>query len=87
MKKIILILTISFYSTIPFAAEVTIEMLNKRADGQIMVLHDVLGVSPITPKFVKNFLANSLQGIPGALVSYAEAVKNKTFPASEHCFK
>ena len=24
--------------------------------GQIMVLHDVLGVSPITPKFVKNFL-------------------------------
>lgn len=56
-------------------------------DGQIMVLHDLLGVSPITPKFVKNFLANSLQGIPGALVSYAEAVKNKTFPAPEHCFK
>ena len=37
MKKIILILTILFYSTISFAADITIEMLNKRADGQIMV--------------------------------------------------
>tara|TARA_B100001093_G_scaffold389175_1_gene375371 strand:- start:604 stop:1029 length:426 start_codon:yes stop_codon:yes gene_type:complete len=37
MKKIILILTILFYSTISFAADITIEMLNKSADGQIMV--------------------------------------------------
>ena len=37
MKKIILILTILFYSTISFAADITIEMLNKRPDGQIMV--------------------------------------------------
>ena len=37
MKKIILILIILFYSTISFAADITIEMLNKRADGQIMV--------------------------------------------------
>jgi len=37
MKKIILILTILFYSTISFAADITIEMLNKRTDGQIMV--------------------------------------------------
>ena len=37
MKKIILILIILFYSTISFAADITIEMLNKRPDGQIMV--------------------------------------------------
>ena len=37
MKKIILILTILFYSTISFATDITIEMLNKRPDGQIMV--------------------------------------------------
>lgn len=54
--------------------------------GQIMVLHDVLGVSPITPKFVKNFLSESTSGIPGAIEAYVKAVKSKKFPAEEHCF-
>ena len=54
--------------------------------GQIMVLHDVLGVSPITPKFVKNFLADSKAGIPGAIRDYVAAVKNRSFPAAEHTF-
>jgi len=54
--------------------------------AQIMVLHDVLGVSPITPKFVKNFLLESTNGIPGAIEDYVKAVKTKTFPAEEHCF-
>ena len=54
--------------------------------GQIMVLHDVLGVSPITPKFVKNFLIESSNGIPGAIEAYVKAVKTKVFPAQEHSF-
>tara|TARA_B110000037_G_scaffold176777_1_gene201940 strand:- start:3028 stop:3840 length:813 start_codon:yes stop_codon:yes gene_type:complete len=54
--------------------------------GQIMVLHDVLGVSPITPKFVKNFLTDSTDGIPGALRNYVADVKSQKFPAEEHCF-
>lgn len=54
--------------------------------GQIMVLHDVLGVSPITPKFVKNFLNESENGIPGAIEAYVNAVKSGTFPSEEHCF-
>ena len=54
--------------------------------GQIMVLHDVLGISPITPKFVRNFLAESDNGIPGAIQSYVQAVKAQTFPAAEHTF-
>jgi 3-methyl-2-oxobutanoate hydroxymethyltransferase len=55
-------------------------------DGQIMVMHDVLGISPITPKFVKNFLASSKEGIPGAIKAYVAAVKNGSFPGKEHCY-
>lgn len=54
--------------------------------GQIMVLHDVLGVSPITPKFVKNFLLESTEGIPGAIKAYVNAVKSGAFPAEQHWF-
>jgi 3-methyl-2-oxobutanoate hydroxymethyltransferase len=54
--------------------------------GQIMVLHDVLGISPITPKFVKNFLPESTNGIPGAIEAYVKAIKKGSFPATEHCF-
>ncbi len=55
-------------------------------DGQVMVLHDLLGISPITPKFVKNFLRDSRAGIRGALQDYVQAVKSGQFPAPEHCF-
>ena len=54
--------------------------------GQIMVLHDVLGVSPITPKFVKNFLLESKDGIPGAIRDYVAAVKSVSFPSAQHSF-
>jgi 3-methyl-2-oxobutanoate hydroxymethyltransferase len=50
------------------------------------VLHDLLGISPIRPKFVKNFLAESDNGIAGAIKGYADAVKNGAFPAAEHSF-
>jgi 3-methyl-2-oxobutanoate hydroxymethyltransferase len=53
--------------------------------GQVMVLHDLLGISPITPKFVKNFLRESAS-IPEALRAYVSAVKDQSFPATEHCF-
>jgi 3-methyl-2-oxobutanoate hydroxymethyltransferase len=55
-------------------------------DGQIMVLHDLLGISPITPRFVKNFLAESQSGIQGALAGYVAAVKAQRFPAPEHWY-
>lgn len=55
-------------------------------DGQIMVLHDALGISPITPRFVKNFLHDSTDGIPGALAAYVRAVKDGSFPAPEHWY-
>ncbi len=55
-------------------------------DGQIMVLHDLLGISPITPKFVRNFLADSDNGIPGAVAAYVKAIKDGTFPGPEHSY-
>ena len=54
--------------------------------AQIMVLHDVLGVSPITPKFVKNFLDGSSKGIYDAIEKYVKAVKTQSFPSEEHWF-
>jgi 3-methyl-2-oxobutanoate hydroxymethyltransferase len=59
----------------------------KDVDGQIMVMHDVLGISPVTPKFVKNFLAKSKEGIPGAIKSYVNAVKDGSFPSPEQSYK
>ena len=58
-------------------------------DGQIMVMHDMLGLTPSSirvPKFVKNFLPESDAGIPGAFRAYAEAVRDGTFPGVEHSF-
>lgn len=58
-------------------------------DGQIMVVHDMLGITPPDiklPKFVKNFLPESEAGIQGALSAYVKAVLEGTFPAPEHCF-
>lgn len=54
--------------------------------GQVLVMHDLLGISPIKPKFVKNFLPESDDGIAGAIKAYAESVRTGSFPAPEHCF-
>lgn len=57
-------------------------------DGQVLVLHDILGVSPGKPaRFVKNFLAGHSDGIEGAIQAYVSAVKKGDFPAAEHCFE
>jgi 3-methyl-2-oxobutanoate hydroxymethyltransferase len=59
-------------------------------DGQIMVMHDLLGITPPAikvPKFVKNFMVESESGIEGAFKAYAEAVRDGSFPAPEHCFE
>lgn len=57
-------------------------------DGQIMVLHDMLGLYPGKPaKFVKNFLAGHSEGVQGAIAAFADAVKNGAFPAPEHCYQ
>lgn len=56
-------------------------------DGQVLVLHDMLGITPGKPaRFVKNFLADAGGDIAAALRAYDAAVKDGSFPAPEHCF-
>ncbi|WP_295359847.1 3-methyl-2-oxobutanoate hydroxymethyltransferase [Arenimonas sp.] len=54
-------------------------------DGQILVLHDLLGMNSghRRPRFVKDFLAGG-GSIEGALRAYADAVRDGSFPAPEH---
>jgi len=56
-------------------------------DGQVLVLHDMLGLSLTgrMPKFVKNFMLGQAD-IQGALSAYVAAVKDVSFPAAEHGF-
>lgn len=55
-------------------------------DGQVLVLHDLLGVTPgRRPRFVKDFLAEG-GSIAGAVRAYADAVRNGSFPGLEHGF-
>ena len=58
-----------------------------QTDGQVLVLHDMLGLSLSgrVPKFVKNFMAGQ-PDIQSALQAYVAAVKDQSFPASEHGF-
>lgn len=55
-------------------------------DGQILVLYDMLGITPgRRPSFSKDFLAGA-GSVPAALEAYVEAVKSGTFPSAEHTF-
>lgn len=54
--------------------------------GQVLVLHDLLGVFPgHKARFVKNFMEGQTS-IDAAVQTYIAAVKDKSFPAPEHCF-
>jgi 3-methyl-2-oxobutanoate hydroxymethyltransferase len=55
-------------------------------DGQILVLYDVLGITQgRMPRFVKNFLKGQDAPLEG-LRAYVRAVKDRSYPAPEHCF-
>ncbi len=55
-------------------------------DGQVLVLYDMLGITPgRRPRFSKNFLQGR-DSIDAALVAYVEAVHGSTFPGPEHTF-
>jgi 3-methyl-2-oxobutanoate hydroxymethyltransferase len=54
-------------------------------DGQILVMEDMLGLSPRVPKFVKEF-GKVGRAIEGAIKSYADEVRARTFPAAENTY-
>jgi 3-methyl-2-oxobutanoate hydroxymethyltransferase len=55
-------------------------------DGQVLVMHDLLGLNDWAPSFVKQYAAL------GALASqaaraFADEVAHRKFPAAEHCYR
>ncbi|UOO91856.1 3-methyl-2-oxobutanoate hydroxymethyltransferase [Vitreoscilla stercoraria] len=55
-------------------------------DGQVLVMHDMLGVYPgKTARFVRNFMQGQ-NSIQDAVKAYVDAVKKSEFPAAEHQF-
>jgi len=57
-----------------------------QVSGQIQVLYDILDITPgRKPKFVRNFM-RGLDSPLAALNAYVAAVKQRDYPAAEHCF-
>jgi 3-methyl-2-oxobutanoate hydroxymethyltransferase len=54
-------------------------------DGQILVLEDMLGLSPRVPKFVKRY-GDLGPSIEKAVAGYAAEVRERRFPAAEHTY-
>jgi 3-methyl-2-oxobutanoate hydroxymethyltransferase len=76
------------------AAEITRELriptigigAGPNCDGQILVLHDMIGLGVgHTPKFARRY-ANVAESISGAVAAYAEDVRAGSFPADEESF-
>jgi 3-methyl-2-oxobutanoate hydroxymethyltransferase len=77
----------------PLAAQITREVAvptigigaSPACDGQVLVLEDMLGLSPWTPKFVKRYTSLG-PAIETAVASYAAEVKSRRFPGPEHVY-
>ncbi len=54
-------------------------------DGQILVMEDMLGLTPRVPKFVRQFGALGA-AIETAISDYALAVRDRSFPSAEHTY-
>lgn len=58
----------------------------RHCDGQILVMHDLLGMSDeFSPKFVKQY-ADLKAVISDAVCAYIKEVQEEVFPAEEHSF-
>ncbi len=79
----------------PLAAEVTAALAiptigigaGPGCDGQVLVLHDLLGLDSghRRPRFVKDFLAQG-GSVAGAIAAYAQAVRDGSFPDDAHSY-
>jgi 3-methyl-2-oxobutanoate hydroxymethyltransferase len=77
----------------PLAARLTQEIAiptigigaSAACDGQILVLEDMLGLSPRVPKFVKRYTELG-PSIGQAVADYAREVRSRVFPGPEHVY-
>ena len=54
-------------------------------NAQVLVLHDMLGLSTHHPRFVENFMTNS-GSVQEALRAFVTAVKDGSYPGEEHSY-
>ncbi|MFT4824135.1 MAG: 3-methyl-2-oxobutanoate hydroxymethyltransferase [Halioglobus sp.] len=55
-------------------------------DGQVLVMHDLLGLSEHTARFVQNFMEGQ-STIQGGLRAFVQAVKDGEYPQEEHSYQ
>ncbi len=71
------------------AAELQIPVIGIGAgagcDGQVLVMHDMLGLGERPPKFVANFMAGA-GSVQEAFGAYVQAVRDGRFPADQHTY-
>ncbi len=79
---------------VDLAREITAELsiptigigAGEHCDGQVLVMHDLLGLSDWTPSFVKQYADLGLAAGRAAR-SYVEDVQNRKFPGNEHGYR
>lgn len=54
-------------------------------DGQVLVMHDMLGLNEKPPRFVRDFMQGA-GSLPAAFAAYVDAVKQRTFPTQAESF-
>jgi 3-methyl-2-oxobutanoate hydroxymethyltransferase len=77
----------------PLAAQITRDVAiptigigaSPACDGQVLVLEDMLGLSPWVPKFVKRYAALG-PSIEAAVANYAAEVRSRAFPGPDHVY-
>lgn len=77
----------------PLAAEITADIAiptigigaSVACDGQVLVLDDMLGITPRAPRFVKRYAALA-ETVDKAAADYAADVRARRFPAPEHTY-
>ena len=55
-------------------------------DGQVLVMHDLLGLSEHTARFVQNFMAGQ-NTVQGGLKAFVDAEKAGEYPREEHSYQ
>lgn len=78
----------------PLAAKITREIAiptigigaSAACDGQILVMEDMLGLSPRVPKFVREF-GEVGKAIEKAIAAYAEEVRSRSFPGEANVYQ
>ncbi|WP_439102734.1 3-methyl-2-oxobutanoate hydroxymethyltransferase [Congregibacter sp.] len=55
-------------------------------DAQVLVMHDLLGLSDHQPRFVENFMAGA-DSVQDALKAFVTSVKDGSYPREAHSYK